>query len=636
MLRWARQQLNVDALDEIGSLIVKSYPDESSIADAIQYETLLLHLYLGSRHRARKDLRHWKLRSSDPYFLVRKGALLAELGDLEAGLHACLDGIQTIRRSQNAAPESAKLLSEEAWACLIASNIQIAKKGWRVDQNDADDDGSWSTKSLGSRLADLATRGFDVRAEHQKIIAELNAEAAVPAQSHFKAGEFDLGHIASIQRFGWPVDLTNKVQAAFSWLELADTVGLVPRVDMVSFDLGAYTQAAWWAQYADSMQRMLSVAVRTLSKEVFKPKDDSVPRHKTGWFSRFQISRMPLQLASEMAERSLGEVEAALNSAIPNEELERVCTFHIEIFSRLILRLTDVEKITVFAKQIIALHSDNGRLNATGGLWKPFANALARCFEALPAEAQLVLIPLVVNIPVMPSMTVHRPFVGDWLQPIALTWWLSRNDKNRLLKPSCCDSLIEGLLQQLRDDTGLESTDASSVKIWERLVWLNDLGFISESHRVEIAHLLWNGATRWPSMPGFSPYATTLWPAPEGTQSAERFRQWVISNDLPPLGQQSNDVKTGKTTRSWTFPVNNIFLTAWLDSLRMGEWPVQELQSAIDKICNWWKLEGGALLEDVRTREHVRAALLDRLDLTDRILNEIFGRHPPKSCPTCR
>lgn len=623
VLRWSRQALNEATFNDITALIRNAPPNgnNSIVADELQYELVLLRLHQGERDEARKLLADWKITSADAYMLVRKGSLLAELNDIEAGLALCLDAIQILRRSQKIAPGSALLLSQEAWACLIAHNMQQSKNFISFTPGAQGKDDPSSMESLGRRLLDLAAKGFDVRKEHKAITAALSAEALPPTSPIFRFGEFDLGRATTTQRFGWPSELRSKVEAAFSWLALSERVGLAPRIGNVTFDLDSYTQAAWWVQHADSTQRMLSIVIRSLNTDVLKPRDDSVPRHKTGWLSRFQVARMDIVLAADLAERSLRQIESALTSGLPNNEVERVCGFYAEVFSRLVLRLKNTEQILTFARRIITLHVDS-RLKSLDRSWEVFARALARCFEALPITGQLALVPLVSDLPVVPRSIVDEHYLSRWVQPFELSRWLPPPSAEQVKSPSF-DRAGNELLRQLRNRGVSVGPDPIIKAIWLRLHWLNHLGLLSEVMRNEVGKLLWSMSDTWPIVPGFRPEATSHWPAPIGVEPDERFREWIIGRSLTPFASPSSGEEDRK---SWRLSGDEEYLNAWLVSLDAKPWPQEAITAGLVAIHNWWKSEGDDLGLAMLRLDDLREAVVHRLNLIDEILFKVLDQ----------
>jgi len=356
LLRWARQELHGVKFQEIKDALESAYPNDRDLKDEIQYEAILLALYQGERDAARRLALAWSPRSADAYAEVRRGAALAELGESDLGLAACMSGLQRLRRNQKGAPESARYRSEEAWACLVIQNIRQAKRAWAFPKQDNVSDEARSSAKISQRLSELAALGFDAQKDRDEIAEALNAE--VPP-IHFspkrRAAKFELGSYTSGYSYGTAFELRSKIEAAFAWLTLADRVALVPQLEHSSFYIDSYAQAAWWTQYNNSMQRILSVLVRTLNTDVLEPKDPAKAPHMTGWLSRYQVAQIGEDLAAEICERFIGEIERTLSLGA-TDKARRSISFFLEVFSRLATRLTNTDLLFTFAQRIIALH----------------------------------------------------------------------------------------------------------------------------------------------------------------------------------------------------------------------------------------------------------------------------------------
>lgn len=618
LLRWARQALDDAAFESISSLLSTAKAKDLSVEDEIQYESVLLSLYRGDRFGARKLLSNWKIKGADPYMLVRKGALQAEVGETELGLVACMDAIQTLRRSQKIEQESVLLRSQEAWACLIAHQIKQSLTFFDFGREKLEDEDLTSLKLFGRRLADIAAKGYDVRVELKAILANLDAEASPPSAPRYAFGGFDLGHISTTRRFGWSTELRSKVQAAFAWLTLADRVGLTPRSGDVMMHVTAYTQAGWWIQYADSTQRVLSIAIRALYAKILEPKDESTPRHKSGWLSRCQVAKLAVDLATDMAERSLFQVETNLASGLPQQEVERVCQFHIKIFSRLVIRVEAPEKVLGFAKRVTALHA-NSRLISLDNLWKDFSTAIARCFEALPTAKQIELVFLVAELPLLPSGSRGNHFRHYWLQTDTFLDWLP-SAAAQDLRNQRSEQIVDELLQQLRTHSSDVTTkiEAEVEAIWKRLMWLDYVGLLSGDARTKVGEILWRNGGEWPVVPGYHQGAATRWPAPGHVNRDECFRRWILSRTLALFsGPSSMTVKSSANAKAWGLNVGNGFLEVWTASMRDSSWPPDDICSGLGIVKNWWDKEGAELVQETKRLEELHEVVLGRLELVD-------------------
>jgi hypothetical protein len=624
VLRWAREELHEDIFNELKRLLKENFPSDRELTDEVMHESILMALYQGERDIAQRFLVEWNIQSLNAYMEVRKGALLAEVGEAELGLKTCVTGLQMLRRKQKTNPENTRYLSEEAWACLIINNLQRAKTFFWTDAQPDSEDARLSEK-ISRRLSDLAAKDFDVRREQAELAAELNAEAPLPSEARYTVPQFDLGRYSSSIRFGAPSDLINKVKAAFSWLTLADRVSLVPRMGNVSFDLGSYTQAAWWAQYNDSIERVLSVAIRTLNSEILKPKDHTQTPHKTGWLSRFQVARVNETLAIQVCKRSLGLVERSL--ALHSSELkhERVITFHMEIFGRLIIRIQDPTIVFDYAERILLLHS-NGSVSEHPRLWEVFGIGLSRCFEALPLALQQKLILQIALIPEVPQtpQTLIRDLSSDidnWL-PTRRFWIELEKDSWSKEILASLSSETKRLIKIIKATPSENKTELiRKSQAWARILWLDHLGLLTQKIRVSIGKILWNKTEVWPTIPNHYPIACYDWPAPKGVDVHASFQQWILSQRLPGFSSPAGVMVTSANSKTgWGLPANNTFLRQWIASLNRCAWSEKDIQAGLYIVKNWWDAERESIVADIPHLEELHSAFLTRLHLLDTIL----------------
>ncbi|MFZ3220155.1 MAG: SIR2 family protein [Rhodoferax sp.] len=620
LLRWARQELKLEIFSRVRSLLeLKS--KAKGIIDIIEYEAILFDFYLGDVEAARRKLSAWQPGNGDPYMLVRKGSLMSELGEVDTGLALCMHGIQNLRAAQRIGRRSLLPLSQEAWACLIAHNIQRAKKlsDWRSPRSGTDADES--IDHLSNRLLGLAEKGIDVRREYEELLALLNAEAQPPSVPRYRFSGFDLGVSNTTQRFGLPSELRSKISAAEAWLNLADIVCIVPRIGNVRFSVDAYTQAAWWIQYQNTARRMLSVAIRTGEDDIFKPKDETVPQHKTGWLSRYQVARTSVDLAAEICERALIQTEAALASTRSHHETERICKFNAEIFSRLVIRIDQVNVVLAFAHRVIKLHGA-GSLQERPQVWEHFGLALRRCLEALPPDARHSLIGELIKMPILPTQVAPGYLARNWVTPLR-----SLVPRAVSISPEMqfvVDSEVTALLAEIVTPvvTHSDETTLRKIFVWDRLFALKALGLISKAASTAIGEALWNGVDSWPLLPQFSHPAAFFWPTPKGLFVVNRFRSFVLGSKVENISSPSvMTVQGSKTRRAWGFPVRNAFFADWISAHEKQPWPLKDLISSLKVIKVWWDSEWEDIEHDVEFVDDLREAIVARLHLIDEVLD---------------
>jgi hypothetical protein len=463
-----------------------------------------------------------------------------------------------------------------------------------------------SESVLNRRLVDLAAKGFDARAELNAATAALDAEAAPPSEPRYEVGDFDLGRVRTFRHLTWSSELTEKTAAAFAWLALTERVGFVPRFGEISNQPASFTKAAWWIQFEDSIRRMFSIVIRTMSIEIFKPKDLSLSRDRTGWLSRYQVAQLDPQFAEEMSARALHQVEVAFAA---NVDVQRTTEFYMELFSRLVLRVQAPDKVLALAERVISMHHQIAT-DAHSRLWAVFASALARCLEALPGSEQLGLICQITRLPLLPHVSGANHFLSEWLRP-------HRLDAEPMLArevPASLSSHVDHLLELLA------TADPQTIgAVWERLVWLDACSALTTPQRSQAGAMLWRAGDTWPLMPHFAPIATTRWPAPNPQAAPRLFREWILKEGI--LGFRSPSMwQLHLQGLSWGMPGDHTFFESWLASLRMESWPEAAWLDGLRQTLQWWKAESADLMQSMEGHEEVSGAVTRRLDLIDKIL----------------
>lgn len=620
-LRWAREALRQNEFDVTRELLLRLFSTDLHVADQIMYEEILLKLYSGDRDQAQKLLTGWDIRSPDSYMLVRKGMLLGELGEVTQGLKIALVGLKNIRKNQRSRSNSTLYLSQEAWACLAIGYLQ--------DSLDVTLGGNASVESLEylpdevtQRLTDLAAVGYDVRREVLQLTADLNAETPPPSQTVTYAPLFELGRYSTTRHLGGIYSHRRKVDAAFEWLTLSDRVSLVPRVGNATFDIGSFGQAAWWVQYGDSTQRVLSVIMRLMNSKMLEPRSSSQFIHSAGWLSRYQVAKTPEPLARELIERSMSFVERMVSQELRSEFMERTIRFHLQVSSRLMIRVTTAGFARAQLDRIVEMYSTK-QLVLHPELWKEAAHLTAYCFESLSPAERLTVVDQIASIPDRLELNIHDPFrSADWLDLSSLVRRkgdLSMTDPNVKVQ-EIVDILIDRLMALApgkTEDSMLFPPATES--IWSRLFWIKSWGGISPTQLIAVEGVLLSGKD-WPIIPGHHSWAALSWIGKSRKKAAEkRYQQWILEQHLDgfaspsPKGDQS-------PTRSWALRNANVFLENLRYSVDNSRWTEIDMIAAIRIIKKWWDQEWEIIQPELIRLEQLKEMFIVRMKMIDSII----------------
>ncbi|MBD9612226.1 SIR2 family protein [Pseudomonas sp. PDM02] len=628
LVRWARQELRQEEYESLCKKLLSKFPGDLHLQDELIYEDVLLALYKGDRDVAQNILMSWEVRSPDGYMYVRKGMLLGEVGDVSVGLTTSLMGLKKIRKNQRSRTSSVHYLSQEAWACLTVGYLQKTltwSRSFRAKGRELEFE--INPDELNQRLADLAAIDHDVVQELQYLMADLNAETPSPSQPISRTPLFELGNYSTTRHIGRPSTFDRKIDAAFAWLTLSDRVSLVPRVGDTTFDIGSFGQAAWWVQYVDSMERVLSVMIRTLNKKMLEPRSDNKLMHSAGWLSRYQVARVKEDLAKSICQRSLSLVERFFENAHDDEdELTRVAVFHLELVGRLIIRLADSELVYLFGERIVALHHSKvvGRHSE---VWKSLAVCMARCFENLDLIDRGRLARSIATIPsVIHDESIRSVYRNSWVMFHNIK---KRSDDLKVDNVSVeVRRDVDELILVLKDVLGNSAGPHSSMTgVWQRLFWLRDWGFINESQIQEVSALL-SIQAGWPIIPGHHFFAPLLWVSNLKKAGDLSFRKWLLKQKVKPFRVTSEDEKIKSDGRfSWQLDVDDLFFVNVSVSMERSKWPRRDFVKCLLVVKEWWDDEWSLITKNIERVNELIGMTVGRLVGLDVIVARFIDDH---------
>ena len=631
LARWARQELRLTEYAELCKQLSEGFPGDLQLKDDLMYEDVLLALYKGDRDVAAGLLKGWEIKSADGYMFVRKGMLLGEVGEVPVGLTTSLIGLKKIRRNQRSRSGSVFYLSQEAWACQAISYL-LETLAWSTKYEVGGQEALFeiNTEELNQRLADLAAINHDVVRELQILIADLNAETSPPSQPVSRTPLFEVGHYSTSRHVGRSSSLDKKIDSAFAWLSLSDRVSLVPRVGDTTFDISTFGQAAWWVQYSDSMERVLSVMIRTLNKKMLSPRGDNQLLHAAGWLSRYQVARVKENLALSICDRSLSLVERVFDSVHEDSELNRVAGFHLEVVGRLIIRITDSATVFSFAERIVALHM-NKNVVRYSDIWKNFAVCLARCFENLSLRDRGLMSRLIAMIPCVENDgSVRSVYLDNWVMYQSL-----RKLPGDLISANVGDDIVrevDGLISVLKR-TRIHQNESSDEEpsvtsgTWQRLFWLNDWGFVSPTQIQEIGELL-SRQEEWPLIPGHQYWAPLVWMPDENKRRDQDFKKWLLQQEIRCFRVLNEKlVQNGDMRISWRMGSADEFFISLHSSLDRINWPARDFVKAFLIFKKWWDDEWPLIVRDIDRITDLKEMVVGRLNWLDLFFSRFIDKY---------
>lgn len=601
LLRWARQGLRDDKFDLVSRLLGNA--NDAFASDVISNERVHLLLQRAQRQKARDALTAWKVRSADPYMLVRHAVLTAEVGDIDGAIGACNAAIQQVRESQKIKPKDPLLVSQEAWACLITDRLQQGRNVWLPAELKSEE---IAIEDLSERLQTLAARGYSPQRELEQVESALGAEAMASFERDHRFRTFDIGRTAPVRRFGLTSEFRAKMTAASEFLELAERTGLLPRMPGVQFHSWSYLQAAWWIQYNDSRARVHGILMRTVSLDALKPKDPTMPPHRTGWLSRFQVALFSSEEATEICLRLLAEVEDCVSRNAEHPDNRVAVAFELEVFSRLVVRIENPAVALELGERIVRFHQNAGLVQDSAN-WPHLATALKRCAEALPSTLVRNLIKAAASVSTPPQVS-RRPH--GWFHLTEL-----------LFEPAppapTTTELADWRPVVIAAAQALEKEQTSFN--WAAFSALKALGMLTPEDQQRGSAVLWNGKTAWPTSQVLRPSAAFRWPAPpSGVDIRKAFAEWLRERPIAKFRVDAG----GSFGKGWRGESDDHFLEAVVDAMECKSLTADDYGAVTKTIAAWWREEGAAILQVIPRLPEIGDDLDSRLDLVDQILWE--------------
>ena len=666
LLIWARQSDRAEQYQKIRTLLKDQRGNDPNIQDSLEYHDILLAICRGNRSEARYRLAKWSVRGSDPYTEIRRAMLVAELGNSVSAFTSCQRAVLTLRRQQRHKPDDPLLLSMESWGCFMAAQLSRSLEASQfrsssagqpesapdIDQ-DLDSPEPEGTSSIGHiaspasgpqsgrasqikpfsemrqefdlRLKALGTRGYSSSALLDAASAQLNAEVGISLERESSHWTFDLGvrrrHGLSFGPRG-PIE---KIDAAMAWLQLAERVGLPPTLDRIDFLSDEFLQAAWWTRFFDPLTRRLGILLRCGNDDVLKSRDDSIPRHRSGWLSRSEVAALSASHANLLAETLLKQIEQNFLSSQKPKYFQQTLAFFTNIFGRIAVRVTDEQTLMELGRRLVALHSSS-TAQATKESWPHLTRALARCISALGPENQRAMLIDSLRLPIKAEGVVASPQeANDWINCITLF-----NACDVGAKKSTTANL-DGEVRTWLASLNVDTSDDEARLLLRRLYVADRLALISKPLRERVANYIWRHGidSGWPKIPGFQSSAALEWPVPHGQRLAERLADLLLNQELRPFSSGGYMTLTLREN-SWNLPADRSHLEAIRRLITQYHLNGEYLAKFADQIAEWIESDCPKLTESLKHDRgefsDLTQATSELLSAVDEVMAEIFLR----------
>ncbi|WP_448136698.1 SIR2 family NAD-dependent protein deacylase [Stenotrophomonas rhizophila] len=622
LLTWARQSHRDVSYEKIKALLTSAAADVT-VKDRIVHEDALRFLQRANRTAARSLVHEWQPQSSNAYAHVLRAALLAELGDSSLALPVLEHAIATLRRQQRSRPKDPALVSQEAWACLVARDLQFAtefsirfRPRTFAAPSVASSSISVERENFELRLSTLVARGYSARDELRKFMADLDAEAEPPGREFEMIPGFDLGTSQRHRLYGGvPLRTQQKIGSALSWLELSERVGLPPHTDGANFYANQMLQASWWARFADTPERAIGLLLRANQTKSLNSTSASGEPHASGWLRRYDVAKLEKGMATGLARDLLEQLWSECDGPSMPDIQERRFNFLMEVFGRLAIREDDDQVLIGWGMKLLALHRlFSFQLNSR--LWSRTTDALARVFESIRPSSRPELFLETLRLPWSPSATGARP-----LREMDHREWASLDKLAKSIKfdlgpkrgPEWIE-VVDSAIHQLQSP----NQKSPPFQLWRRLELMKHAGLLTSGQIVEVGKTLWRGVPSkgLPKIPWHSSVAVSFWPSPRG-DSASLWLDSTLTHKFQPFqgGHMDTTLRSGRS-----YSIGGDYVDQILSNIKHRMPSVAQCSKLLRGIDRWIGEQGDALRQDMSDVDVSRS-----LQIVVRQLDEILS-----------
>ena len=491
----ARHKLDEGLFKHRIEMATQFLDDNLDVAHRIYHERCLWSAWVLDFKTLDGLLGAWNTENCDPLWMLRKAALLSEVGRDEDAVKLTEQAIADIRRFP-VDDHSVAGPSREGWA--LWSTIDHKNR-----------------PEVFKRWNELAPRKCDAYAEKTHIANSLSTEGTSNSLPPFDLGSVQDGRTI---RFG----TANRPSPAFRAIRLTEVAGL-PAASPEAFPSRASGADLLRSAAEHIVKLNPELAIRLVLRSCTYDEDESL-KHV---LSRTHLAQLP----DDAIRRLLEDCKRMLEYSLLKEWIERI-RVAIEVLSRLVSRVESDSALETFEYALKMYRDRSHPVMSHVYVGPPLRNLLERSWKSLSQKDQTHKALDLLGTPIvgLDDFTVQIP--DRYPDPGELVSRASdiRFPRRCGANESECQAVVALLLRGLR--TGGEARRRAA----NRLVPLTVQGLLTDDETSEIADALWASAyvptVGMPTETSLYDWAFLILPESEPTLADRRFREMWITRDV--------------------------------------------------------------------------------------------------------
>jgi hypothetical protein len=569
MLRFYREEGHLEKWTEAENQL-KALSDHLSAEqrEFLYYEGFLFGLFTLDLPNAKQRLENWRPNESQPYWMAKRAAALAEIGLLNEAETIVRDALENIRKklNQKVGTSDLTLVSLESNAMLLGKYIQDAAAFQRNEWGELRD----KKTQFKDRWNEL--KGFNRDPWNElKLFKLILGKPLVQGKFITEKREFDIGRVTRTYHLS-STDLEGL--SAYAFLRFCEEVGL-------PFRVGSHTLAT--KTVVASLQRISRYsffwATATLARLGDAKAVDNL-------FSRESVYRFTANEADQLIQSYLDALNKCRDDihagdAFRNDNYGvRLAQLLPEVISRLCCKCSIETKHRVL-EFITELYASPDKIK-----YRNVRNLTKRLISSMSEVEQYSLVPDLLKIPFPEDLNLIVK--DEFLNPFMLL------DLNQ--KPECNTQALEiqpGFVGNLFQQAALDDVDRRRWAI-SSLVTLHKLQLLNADQSEKLAEVIWRITDQYglPDGTDFCKFAFLRLPHPEGVDPSQLFKNYVKATPFP-IQKNKQDRSVGIT--GGNIPLVHDIIGA--NSNGGSIWTTEDAVEILQRLLEWWDADKDRLSE---------------------------------------
>lgn len=534
LLRFEREELNIDAFKLLKEKLINKIDDNSEYKSKLYYEDCMFALSIRDENCVRDILKKWDELNDPSILKIKRAGIYAEIGLEEKAETIAANALNEIRKNIVPGEIDVHILSQEGWAMLLLKAIKM--------NNTIQIDNKEYIKEYNERWQYLTQYNCNPWNEIEWMKDVLLMSNPNHNEQYILQG-FDRGKV--IRRFSFGEAVKEQINISYSFLRMIENIGIPHRFGYTSmFSKSATNAAKWISKYSESWA--LSTVIRCNAK------DEDLD---------FIISRDRLYLLNDDKIRDYFNIfTKALDEAIDNEPLKGYNhIFYVnqinnisEILSRLIVRLDD-EQVDYVYKIVLKMYKSL-RIQRDHRVNKSLKTILSRIFRNMTNEHKISKLKelLEVDIEMEKQYNLnpqnYQVFLFNYIEILD-----EHNENLNKFKTELKDLIKENLDFLNSEDISIKD------RALTRLRLLNKIGILSEEEKELFGMRIWENCKQdtFPKSDAFLINIYIELPIHKGIDRNNLYLNYIRNEEIPNIYSIKLD-ENGNESVSYSPPIKFI------------------------------------------------------------------------------